>query len=190
MGAEDEGGVRRRVVHQGLPDAKVHVRVQFVTDAVPYQERVPVLWEDGGFERDGEFRFVHQGVPGVPEQSVAGVVAGNFGDVQLLLLAVEVPRTVLDAVCPRCERDSRAARRDVRVAVRFGQVHARPRIEPQSGSQLGNDGDGVTSPEFELAAGGVSARCGFGSGCWGRGRIGHGNTVLVRPAASADVKFC
>ena len=88
MGAEDKRSRVLGIVDQLLPDHKAQVRGQFVTHPVAQQEGVPVLREHGRFEGDREFGFVDQFVGGVPQQSVAGVVAGHLGDVQLLLLAV------------------------------------------------------------------------------------------------------
>jgi hypothetical protein len=150
------------------------VRVDAVAHPVPGQERVAVLRENDRFEGDREFVFVHQGVGGVAEQAVAGVVLAHLGDVQLLLLPVQVPNPVLHPVRPRREGNAGGAGRELVVAVAFGQLHAAAAEQPQAGGQFGDDGERVAAADLVLAAAGEAA--GFGRVSGGVGR--HGTTVL------------
>jgi hypothetical protein len=101
--------------------------------------------------------FVHQFVRSVAQQAVAGVVPRNFGDVQLLLLAVQVPDAVFNPVRPRRQRDSGGTRGNDIVTVRFRQLDAAPGLQPKARGQLSDHCQGIAAAELVLPAGGIAA---------------------------------
>jgi hypothetical protein len=146
MRAQDEGRVGLGIVDQRLPDHEPQVVGQRILHAVPHQERISVLGEHGGLKGHRELGFRDQRVRRIAQEPVAGVVPRDLRDVQLLLLAVKVPDAVLNPVGPGRQRDSRGSGRDVRVAVRLGQLDAGAAVPPESRGEFGDHRERITAP--------------------------------------------